>query len=130
MKNLELLIIILVVFLAPVSLVTLNPALAAQVHYVSDDGATTTDAWSNSTKISTPCDLSVANSNASAGDTVYILDDGGDFSTSINPSNSGSSGNPITFIAYPGHSPCLYQTARVDLTDKSYITIDEVVTSL
>ena len=86
----------------------LLPVVAnAADHYASPTG---TDTWANSTNISTPCSLSTAFSNASAGDTVYLR--GGSYSLSgqTEVSNNGSSGNEIVFRNYTG------ETATITLT--------------
>jgi hypothetical protein len=59
------------------------------------------------------CALSTANSYAEQGDTVYLK--GGDYNYSgavraIEPSNSGTSENKITFEAAPGETPNIVKT--------------------
>ena len=49
--------------------------------------------------------ISHAASTAIAGDTVYVKS--GTYSEQVTVSHSGSSGSPITFAAYPGHSPVI-----------------------
>ena len=74
----------------------------AATHYVSPSG---NHSWVESINIDTPCSVSTAMSNASAGDAVYFR--GGTYNTGessyqnpvYEPSNSGTSGNPITFVA-------------------------------
>ena len=78
----------------------------AGTYWVDDNGTQTT--WEKCQNVSpmsgtSACTLATANSNASAGDTVYLR--AGTYSISgdgINPKNSGSSGNRITFEAYNG----------------------------
>lgn len=41
----------------------------------------------------------------SAGDTIYLCDDGGDYKTQMNFTSSGSEGNPIKYQAASGDSP-------------------------
>ena len=84
----------------------------ANHHFVSPSGNAS---WSNSTSISTPCSTAVAFVNAAAGDTVFFR--GGTYGTPqnngscqsycgyYNVSNSGTSGNPIVFMAYPSELP-------------------------
>lgn len=109
----------------------------AASHYVSLDGSYT---WGESTNINTPCSALTAMSNAVAGDTVYFR--GGTYNLGtctktyyaiLEPSNSGSSGNPITFAAYPGETPVMdgteYTAARLIRifgvnAGKDYITFD------
>lgn len=70
-----------------------------------------------------------------AGDTTLVKDGtytatGGNFPTpAINPTNSGTSGNPIVFKAFPGHAPILDNEATgahpaIGSHGKDYITID------
>ncbi|MGD9216534.1 MAG: right-handed parallel beta-helix repeat-containing protein [Desulfobacteraceae bacterium] len=81
-------------------------------YYVSPSGAA---AWENANDTSTPCDIYTAMDNAGAGDTVFFRDGQYDIPYSdvsnwvglVHPENSGSSGNPITFIAYPSEEPVL-----------------------
>jgi len=79
-------------------------------YYVSPTGSSN---WSSCSNISTPCNWSIGVNNAVAGDFVYFR--GGTYEpgngTSLlyqypqmNPANSGTSGNPITFKGYPGET--------------------------
>jgi hypothetical protein len=88
--------------------------LVAGAHFVNASTASTN--WSAATDISTPCTPATAFANAAAGDTVYFR--GGTYSVGqttgdtpsyspFMPTNSGSVGSPITFIAYPGETPIL-----------------------
>jgi hypothetical protein len=83
------------------SATTFPVATGATNHYVSPTG---TAEWEQCTSIGTPCPLATANTNAVAGDTVYLR--GGTYSgitgSAINPSNTGTAGNMITFSAYNG----------------------------
>ncbi len=85
--------------------------LFAAKHYVTTNG---TGSWAASTNIATPCTTSVAFANAAAGDTVYFR--GGTYRTPkrntsdsyhgyYNVTNSGTSGSPIVFMAYPSETP-------------------------
>jgi hypothetical protein len=78
---------------------------AADPYWVDDNGTETT--WGNCQSASpvsgaSACNLATANSNASAGDTVNLR--AGTYTVSgtnrIDPTNSGSSGNEITYQAY------------------------------
>jgi hypothetical protein len=63
------------------------------------------------------------NSNAIGGDTATLCD--GKFTTLISPSNSGTSENPITYIADTKHAAIISkQSYGANLTDKNYIVID------
>ena len=62
-----------------------------------------------------PTSLAQANEQAVAGDLIYLLSNGGDYTTSIQPQRSGVAGQPITYAAYPGHSPRVTK-ATVDHT--------------
>lgn len=113
-----------------------------------DEGATS---WGNATSIESPTSIGTAMARAAAGDNVLIR--GGtyyiQFPTSpsyetsvLSPSNSGTSGSPIKFIAYTGEIPifdCIgmdtwqggqsnyddYQCCRViGSQGKNYITFD------
>jgi parallel beta-helix repeat protein len=102
-------------FLFGAILMLLSGISHAATHYVSTNGAAS---WAQSTNINTPCSVSTAMSRASAGDVVYFR--GGIYNTGesayehpiYKPSNSGSSGKPITFIAYPGETPLFNGTAN------------------
>ncbi|MCI0504720.1 MAG: right-handed parallel beta-helix repeat-containing protein [Gammaproteobacteria bacterium] len=102
-----------------VSLITILPSLAnAATYYVSPTGSA---GWNECTNINTPCPALTAMENAVAGDLVYFR--GGKYElyydTSkdgtqyywyrgvLNPSNSGTENNPITFAAYPDEIPVL-----------------------
>lgn len=67
--------------------------------------------------------LSWFNSNASAGDTATLCD--GTFTTRIIPTNSGSSGNSITYIADTKHAAVIQNAGSgANLSGKNYITLD------
>ncbi len=71
------------------------------------------------------CSLSTANANAAAGDVINMR--GGDYSTYVNPSNDGESGNPIIFQEYNDENPRIYEaTYGFKLDNSKYITIDGV----
>ncbi len=93
------------------------------VYYVSPSG---TASWAECTDINTPCSLATANTNAIAGETVYLR--GGTYNTKINPTNSGTSGNVITYQAYTTETPIITPSGQWDiaitLTGDDYIKID------
>ena len=93
-------------------------ALAA-THYVSPNGSAS---WANSTNIEIPCSLATANSNASAGDLIYMR--GGTYTGNIDPSNSGSENNRITYQNYNGETVTL--SGEIYLYQESYITVDGI----
>ncbi len=69
------------------------------IHYASPTGTAT---WAQSTNINTPCSIYTAVSNAVAGDTVYCLAGTYNLTSTLNfYINSGSIGNPITFMKDP-----------------------------
>lgn len=93
-------------------------------YYVTGSGGGTT--WANCTNISTPCTLATANANANFGDTVYLLDAGGTYSTGIAPVNSGTSGNPIIFSNYNDSVVTISPPVNVsclDLSGRSYVKV-------
>lgn len=92
----------------------------AAEYYASPTGTAT---WGDSTSISTPCSLQTGGANAVAGDTVYLR--GGTYTLPFRdasgsnywrvgfyPSNSGASGNPITFKAYSDEIPIFDNSAN------------------
>ena len=104
---------VLILLLASVS------ALAGTYYVAASGGGTT---WANCTNISTPCTLATANTNAAAGDTVYLR--GGTYTTAIVPLNSGTSGSMITFSAYTGEAPSFSNlNPDMNLGGKSYIRV-------
>ena len=87
-------------------------------YYVSPTGSAS---WSMCTSVNTPCSALTAMANAQAGDTVYFR--GGQYEVgqsatwgtwpwtfAWNPAHSGTPGNPITFMAYPGETPVVNGT--------------------
>jgi len=74
------------------------------------------------------CTLATANANADAGDTIYLR--AGTYNTRIEPSNSGSSGNVITYEAYNDESVIITNTPNdegaIHLNGNDYIKIDGV----
>lgn len=92
-----------------------RPTIAAEsgaTNYVSPTGS---DTWANSSNINTPCSIATAMANASAGDVVYFrggtydapAGDAASYHGLFEPANSGTSGNPIVFMNYPGETPVL-----------------------
>lgn len=107
------------------------------------DSTTASTNWANATNIATPCTPLTAMANAIAGDTVYFRGgSGGTYTVAANnyevpiynPSNSGTSGNPITFRNYPEEAPIMtssYQSPAGGGAElimgsyaKNYIVID------
>ena len=85
---------LLIIFFA--TIFSVSGLVSAGTYYVATNG---TAAWASCTNINTPCSVSTANSNAVAGDTVYLR--GGLYTTTtIQPANSGSSGNYLVFSNY------------------------------
>lgn len=124
------------------------PSLAhAATYYVSPTG---TAAWSACTDINTPCGGRTAAENAVAGDIVLyrggtydpVADPVDEWTNTAgalryeklpwNPQNSGTSGNPITFKAYPGETPIILDSVYSGsfgvtgdaITAKSWIVYD------
>jgi len=99
--------------------------VSAGTYYV--DNTTSSTNWAASTNINTPCTLATSGTNAVAGDTVYlrggtyVLPYSTDTTTywklGFHPENSGTSGNPITFKAYPGETPFLDNSANANRAD-------------
>jgi hypothetical protein len=117
------LIIFLIIFFGAVFLL---PKISwAATHYVASSGTAT---WANSTNIDTPCSLATANTNAVAGDMVYIR--AGTYSgitgSAINPSHTGTTGNIITFSSYNGEDVQLtgsgFSSTAINL-DSDYGTV-------
>lgn len=92
-------------------------------YYVEDKGSASANmadqgssAWTSAQNIGSPCSAKTAMVRAVAGDIVYFR--GGTYSitatgtggykASLEPSNSGTSGSPITFIAYTGETPTIH----------------------
>lgn len=64
------------------------------------------------------------------GDTVYLCDDGGNFTVTLLPPSSGSSGSPVTIKNAPGESPVIdggdSRSRLIDIQDKDYLTFDGI----
>ncbi len=102
-------------------------------NYVSPTGSAT---WTQSININTPCSVSTALINAIADDVIYFLegtyniDSGQWYIPSLNPTNSGNSGHPITFAANPGSVVTLTNPSGSPLGAyyKNYLIFDGFVT--
>jgi len=102
----------------------ISASAMAATHYISSNGSAS---WAESKNISTPCSLETANANVNAGDTLNMRS--GMYTTAINPTSSGSSGNPITFQRYPGdaeYSVIIKSYPGVNLNSNSWIIIDGI----
>lgn len=104
-------------------LISLVPIWAwGGTYYVTASGGGTT--WANCTSRGAPCTLATANSSAIAGDIVIMINDSGNFTTQINPSNNGSSGSYITFQGETGTTVTIdHASTCVSLGGKSYIKV-------
>lgn len=110
---------ILIILTSLIFFITFPENSHGAIHYVSPTGNAT---WAQSTSISTPCSVSTAFSKAMAGDTVYFR--GGTYTIgqssypnpTLYPANSGTKGNPITFIAYPNETPVIMGTITPKVT--------------
>src|SRR3989339_1759584 len=102
-------------------------SIFAAVYYVSPASISTD--WAAAQNISAPCSAATAMLNAIAGDTVYFR--GGvyelgpsavpgqadiGYHATLEPANSGTSENPITFQAYPGEGAVLNGHVTVNVT--------------
>lgn len=83
------------------------------------DAATASTDFAAATNIATPCTVQTALTNAAAGDIVRFLS--GDyfppnaanyFQPAWRPTNSGTSGNPITFISHVRHGANIHDAAN------------------
>ena len=90
------------------SLIALNASITeAKVYFVSPSGDDTGpgnrhNPWLNIQK---------AANTLTAGDTVYIMS--GTYSEQVIPKHSGEAGNPIVYLAYPGHSPVVVGKGKI-----------------
>lgn len=99
----------------------LSSFVSAVDYYVSPTGIAL---WPTCTNINTPCSLATANTNAMAGDTIFLMD--GIYNDYISPLNSGTDyNNMITYQAASGETPVIYQTTYgVLLGNDDYIKVD------
>jgi hypothetical protein len=109
----------------------------AATHWVSPTGAAAWGSCVGATPLSgaSACSLAAANSNAAAGDLVYLR--AGTYSTELKPAHSGSGTLPsgpfnfITFQAYTGETPTISTSGDgFDLTALSYIRIGGITFTL
>jgi len=133
-QNIAILLCILV-FIVLILNVSLNENLAlgsGNVYYVALDGNDSNDGLSVDTAWRT---IDKANRNLQAGDTVYVR--GGTYNEIIEPWNSGTEGEPITYMNYNGENVkirgsedkdwtliAIGRKVRCDGLPRQYITID------
>lgn len=104
------------------------PSAYAVTAWVDDNGeAVWADCQGAEKSGTAACPLSAANTNASAGDTVNMRT--GSYSTQIIPTNSGTSGNQITYTAYNSEVVTLTNNVCINLQGKNYITINDLAAS-
>ena len=104
-----------------------HPALAETMYWVSPTGTAAWVSCNSQTPLSGPaaCALATANSNAGAGDIVYLR--AGTYNQGIAPAQSGSSTSRLTYRGYSGETAKITGVARgINVVGKSYITIDGV----
>ncbi len=135
MKKIYIIVILMLLFASP---------LFAGTYYVDDNGAAT---WANCKHDAEPagpksgtaaCSMKTANANVAPGDIVYIR--GGEYTIKdtldtddtyqgINPNQSGTSGNYITYIEYPKETATFTGDGTNDhsyaiyLKERSYIRV-------
>ena len=109
-----------------------TPAHAA-TYYMRADGSVTSANKANATGCgATSTALNVSNHNSATfapGDTIYLCDAGGNYTTALIPPTSGSAGNPITYINAPGSSPTINiasNTLNFYINGKSYINLSNI----
>ncbi|MBI4137218.1 hypothetical protein HY469_04105 [Candidatus Roizmanbacteria bacterium] len=95
--------------------VFVDSSIEATSWYASPTGTGTTCTSTS------PCSLSTVNTKPIAGDTVSLS--GGTYTTAINPTNDGNSGNPIT---YRGATSNVIMTRSASLAGDAYITLDNL----
>ena len=98
----------------------------AAYHWVSSSGSAAWDSCVGNSDPGVYCSLSTANTNAAAGDTVYLK--AGTYSDDgyINPAKSGTSGSPITYQGYGGTVTITGQSYGVYLSADDYIAVREI----
>jgi len=105
-------------------------AIAAQpsTYWVSPTGAAT---WAHAAGQSplagtSAASMSAANTNAAAGDTVYLR--GGTYTTGIAPVKIGNSSSRITFVGYAAETAKIFRAATgINANGKSFITVQRVL---
>ena len=84
---------------------------SAATYYMRADGTVTAINKANATGCgAVGTALNVSNHNSAtflAGDTIYLCDTGGSYTTALIPPTSGSNGSPITYTNAPGSSPII-----------------------
>jgi len=104
-------------------------ASQAATYWVSPSGAAP---WANAKSQTSLAgtlagSMAAANSNAAAGDTVYLR--GGTYAMGIAPVKSGNSSSRITFKGYAGETARISGTATaINVNNKTFIVIDSVTT--
>ena len=96
-------------------------AAAGTTYYVDNTNALCTDAGAGT--LAAPfCTIGKGASIAVAGDTVQVL--AGTYAETVNGSNSGSAGMPITYSAAPGVTVTGNSSNAFRMSGKSYIVVD------
>ena len=118
-----------IMILISIGILLFTPYAFAGTYWVDDNGTANWADCQGAEKTGTAaCALSTANTNASAGDIINLH--GGTYNTKINPTNSGTSGNMITYQAINGETPVLEDLGNwnfgITLTQNDYIKIDGI----
>jgi parallel beta-helix repeat protein len=110
---------------AALAMLTVNGAAElpawGSTSYVVDNTSASCSDTSLGTAAQPFCTIAAAAKKAMAGDTV-VVEAGAYPGTSVNPTNSGAAGSPITFIASPGVT-VTGGTKAFSLSNRSYIVI-------
>ena len=107
----------------PFILLSLSTQGHAAYHWVSSSGSAAWGACVGDNDPGVYCSLSTANTNAAAGDTVYLKAGTYDNDGYINPAKSGSPGSPITYQGHGGTVTITKQSYGVYLSADNYITV-------
>ena len=116
-----------IMILISIGILLFTPYAFAGTYWVDDNGTANWADCQGAEKTGTAaCALSTANTNASAGDIINLH--GGVYNTKIDPTNSGTSGNVITYQAHTAETPIITPSGQWDiaitLTGDDYIKID------
>lgn len=122
----------LFIFFAGLIFLALAGKAEAASYYLRADGSAADKAAGSGPCSNAAAAMSVATHNTqtfSAGDIIYLCDDGGDISAKLIPPSSGSEGNPITYRPANGEVPILdvagAQTVVID-SRKDYNTFEDL----
>lgn len=129
MRKISLILFFFLIIIAATWLSSKHVVGVGTTYYMRADGTAAWDVTSGCGLASTAMSVTEHNNNGSfsAGDIIVLCDDGDNYTSTIIPPSSGSSGNNITYQAETGGEPTITGAAYgIRINDKQYLAFSGI----